>query len=187
MSNTVRIDGAKEQGERGAGRTGGSVPGPAKEQVLQVERRDFTDLVPENRPRAQSLEGFDECYTDIVDYIVRCTHKIWDERDVGLIYTHYTHNAAVYYTNGAVYDRETIVHDTIARLATFPERRGLATQVIWSGDDKAGFYTSHYVTGAGRHSQPGRYGPPTGRSFNTRTVADCMIFRNRIYRGLVAK
>lgn len=63
--------------------------------VLQVERRDYVDLVPEGRARAQSLEGFDACYTDIVDYIVRCTHRIWDERDVGLIYTHYTHNAAV--------------------------------------------------------------------------------------------
>ncbi|HCH40682.1 MAG TPA: ester cyclase, partial [Enterobacter sp.] len=33
------------------------------EPVLQVERRDFIDLVPEKRPRAQSLRGFDECYT----------------------------------------------------------------------------------------------------------------------------
>jgi predicted ester cyclase len=154
----------------------------SEEKVLQVERRDFTDLVPTDRPRVQSMEGFDPCYTDIVDYIVRCTHRIWDERDVGLIYTHYTHNAVVYYTNGAVYDRETIVHDTIARLAAFPERRGMATQVIWGGDDRTGFYTSHYVTGSGRHTQPGRYGPPTRRGFNTRTIADCMVYRNRIYR-----
>jgi hypothetical protein len=47
--------------------------------VLQVERRDFTQLVPETRERVQSMRGFDECYTDIVDYIVRCTHKIWDD------------------------------------------------------------------------------------------------------------
>lgn len=176
----------REARERGPakpnGGTTGQASGEASGPVLQVERRDFTDLVPETRARVQSLDGFDDCYTDIVDYIVRCTHKIWDERDVGLIYTHYTHNAAVYYTNNAVYDRETIVQDTIARLVAFPERRGQATQVIWGGDDKAGFYTSHYVTGAGRHSQGGRYGPPTRRSFNTRTVADCMIYRNRIYR-----
>ena len=48
-----------------------------KEQVLQVERRDYTELAPTNRPRSQSLDGFDDIYTDIVDYIVRCTHKIW--------------------------------------------------------------------------------------------------------------
>lgn len=54
--------------------------------------------------------------------------------------------------------------------------------MIWRGNDVDGFYTSHLVTGAGRHSQAGPYGPPTGRLFNTRTVADCMVFENRIYR-----
>ena len=150
--------------------------------VLQVERRDFVALVPENRPRVQSLRGFDPCYTDIVDYIVRCTHRIWDERDIGLIYSHYTHNPDVYYNLRSVHDREEIVRDTIARLAVFPERRGMATQVIWRGDDSEGFYTSHLVTGSGRHTQDGPYGTPTGRSFTTRTIADCMILENRIYR-----
>jgi len=156
------------------------------EPVLQVERRDFTDLVPTNRPRAQSLRGFDPCYTDIVDYIVRCTHRIWDERDIGLIYSHYTHNSDVYYNLKAVHDREDIVRDTIQRLAMFPERRGMATQVIWRGNDVDGFYTSHLVTGTGRHTQEGPYGKPTGRSFTTRTIADCMILENRIYREWIA-
>ena len=65
-------------------------------EVLQVERRDFVDLVPDGRERVQPMRGFDPIYTDIVDYIVRCTHRIWDERDVGLIYTHYTHNSVLY-------------------------------------------------------------------------------------------
>lgn len=52
-------------------------------QVLQAERRDFVDLVPETRERVQPMRGFDPIYTDIVDYIVRCTHRIRDERDVG--------------------------------------------------------------------------------------------------------
>ncbi len=153
-----------------------------KEDVLQVERRDYVDLAPTDRPRQQSLRGFDPIYTDIVDYIVRCTHRIWEERDIGLIYTHYTHNAAVYYTLGAVHSREAIVLDTIQRLVSFPERRGMATQVIWRGNDVDGFYTSHLVTGSGRHTQMGHLGPPTGRPFTSRTIADCMVFENRIYR-----
>ncbi len=155
--------------------------------VLQVERHDYTDLAPADRARAQSLRGFDECYTDIVDYIVRCTHRIWDERDVGLIYTHYTHNSVVYGPLGAVYDRETIVRDTIAKLAEMPERRGMATQVIWRGNDVDGFYTSHLVTGSGRHTEYGSFGKPTGRTFVARTIADCMIFENRIFREWVVR
>ncbi len=153
-----------------------------REEVLQVERRDYVDLAPTNRPRSQSLRGFDPIYTDIVDYIVRCTHRIWDERDIGLIYTHYTHNAVLYTSLGALYNREDVVRDTIQRLTAFPERRGMATQVIWRGNDVDGFYTSHLVTGSGRHSQFGPFGKPTNRPFVSRTIADCMVHENRIYR-----
>ncbi|NIY71264.1 ester cyclase [Marivivens donghaensis] len=154
-------------------------------QVMQVETNDFVDLVPETRQRAHSMEGFDDCYSDIVDYIIRCTHKIWDERDVGLIYTHYTHNCVLYGTMGTMYNREDVVRDTIQRLVSLPERRGLATSVIWNGDDKNGFYTSHLVTGTGRYTQNGHFGKANGRPFVSRTVADCMILRNKIYREWV--
>ncbi len=156
-----------------------------KEHVLQVERHDYQDLAPTNRPRSQSLKGFDDIYTDIVDYIVRCTHRIWDERNIGLIYTHYTQNAVLYGTTSTMYDREDVVRDTIQKLVSFPERRGNATQVIWRGNDVDGFYTSHLVTGSGRHSQWGAYGQPTGRSFVSRTIADCMVFENKIFREWV--
>lgn len=150
--------------------------------VLQCEKRDFVDLVPTDRPRVQSMQGFDPIYTDIVDYIVRCTHRIWDEREVGLIYSHYTHNCVVYTPNGTVYNREDVVRSTIQRLVSLPERKGMATQVVWRGNDRDGFYTSHLVQGSGRHNQPGEFGPPTGRAFAARTIADCAIFENRIYR-----
>ena len=167
------------------GEAGSEAPSAHGESVLQVERRDYQQLAPNDSPRTQSLRGFDPIYTDIVDYIVRCTHRIWDERDVGLIYTHYTHNCVLYATTGTIYTREEVVLDTIQRLVSFPERRGMATQVIWRGDDRDGFYTSHLVTGTGRHTQNGHLGPATGRSFTSRTIADCMIFENRIFREWV--
>jgi predicted ester cyclase len=160
-------------------------PARTTPQVMQVERHDYVDLAPTDRARVQPMQGFDDIYTDIVDYIVRCTHRIWDERDVGLIYTHYTHNCVLYGSSSTLYTREDIVRDTIQRLVALPERRGMATHVIWNGDDQKGFYTSHLVTGTGRHSQHGAYGAPTGRTFTSRTVADCMIFENKIYREWV--
>lgn len=172
------IEGRRE--DDGGTATAGQ-PRPA-ESVMQIEKHDFVDLVPTDRPRSQSLDGFDPEYTDIVDYIVRCTHRIWDEKNPGLIYTHYTDNAVVYSSLGTSHTREEVVRATIQRIAEYPERRGMAQQVIWNGNDKDGFYTSHLVTGAGRHIGPGPYGPPTGRSFVARTIADCMVYRNRIYR-----
>ena len=161
-----------------------AVPATA-ERVVQVERRDYPEIAPEGATRTQSLDGFDPVYADIVDYIVRCTHKIWDERDIGLIYSHYTHNCVLYGTTGTIYNREDIVRDTIQRLVSFPERRGMATHVIWKGNDRDGFYTSHLVTGSGRHTQNGHLGRATGRPFVSRTIADCMILRNKIYREWV--
>ena len=159
---------------------------PARpETVMQVERHDYPDLAPQGGKRTQGLRGFDPIYTDIVDYIVRCTHKIWDERDIGLIYSHYTHNCVLYGTTGTLYTREEVVRDTIQRLVSFPERRGMATHVIWKGNEDDGFYTSHLVTGTGRHTQNGHLGYPTGRIFTSRTVADCMIYENKIYREWV--
>jgi pimeloyl-ACP methyl ester carboxylesterase/predicted ester cyclase len=164
---------------------GGSPSLRNEEHVLQVERRDYPDLAPTNRKRSQAMEGFDDIYTDIVDYIIRCTHRIWDERDIGLIYTHYTHNCVLYGTTGTIYNREDVVRDTIQRLVSFPERRGMGTQVIWNGNDQDGFYTSHLVTGSGRHTQYGHLGQPTFKPFVSRTIADCMIHRNKIYREWV--
>lgn len=176
MGMADKIDSAASKTEVAAARS---------EKVLQVERHDYPDLAPANGKRTQAMRGFDPIYTDIVDYIVRCTHKIWDERDIGLIYTHYTHNCVLYGTTGTLYTREEVVRDTIQRLVSFPERRGMATQVIWKGDENAGFYTSHLVTGTGRHTQNGHLGYPTGRMFTSRTIADCMIYENKIYREWV--
>ena len=168
-----------------SGTTAGELAPARAEKVMQVERHDYPDLAPTGGNRTQSMRGFDPIYTDIVDYIVRCTHRIWDERDIGLIYSHYTHNCVLYGTTGTLYTREEVVRDTIQRLVSFPERRGMATHVIWNGNEDDGFYTSHLVTGTGRHTQNGPLGYPTGRTFTSRTVADCMIYENRIYREWV--
>ncbi len=167
-----------------AGGAGELAPARAAK-VMQVERHDYPDLAPPNGKRTQPMRGFDPIYTDIVDYIVRCTHRIWDERDIGLIYSHYTHNCVLYGTTGTLYTREEVVRDTIQRLVAFPERRGMATHVIWKGNEDDGFYTSHLVTGTGRHTQNGPFGLPTGRTFTSRTVADCMVYENRIFREWV--
>ena len=49
-------------------KTKGSSEVALEDSVLQVERRDYPDLAPTDRPRSQSLEGFDDVYTDIVEH-----------------------------------------------------------------------------------------------------------------------
>lgn len=128
----------------------------------------------------QPMRGFDEDYVDIVDYIVRCTHKIWEEGGVGLLYTHYSHNPVVHTAYGITYGREEMITDTINTLAAFPNRRAFADDVIWSGNEDDGFHTSHRVTSIGHHTGYGRYGPPTGRRVFRRGIANCLVKENLI-------
>ena len=141
---------------------------------------DITKLMNPGSDRRQSLQGFDEDYVDIVDYIVRCTHKIWEEWGMGLIYTHYRHNAEVHLADGYIYSREAMVTASINFLSAFPDRRAYADDVVWAGDDKAGFHTSHRITGMGTNLGYSIYGKPTGRKIRYMTIANCFVLENRV-------
>ncbi len=127
-----------------------------------------------------SMRGFDDDYVDIVDYIVRCTHKIWEEYGVGLLYTHYSHNAVVHTAYGITYGREEMITNTINYLAAFPDRKAYADDVIWTGNDVDGFHTSHRVTSIGHHTGYGSFAPPTGRRIFRRGIANCLVKENLI-------
>jgi predicted ester cyclase len=137
--------------------------------------------------RLQSMRGFDEDYTDIVDYIVRCTHKIWDEGAMGLLYTHYASNCVVHTAYGTVYGREQMLADSIATLSAFPERQSFADEVIWAGDDEAGFHTSHRVVHLARNTGHSQYGPPTGRKIKHLGIANCVVRENLITEEWVVR
>ena len=130
--------------------------------VTEVIGNDISKLMAPGTEKRQGMRGFDADYVDIVDYIVRCTHKIWEEKQVGLIYTHYGHNALVHGTRGDTYGIESVVAGTVQTLAMFPDRRLFADDVIWSGDDEQGYYSSHRITSTAHHSGFGVYGAPDG-------------------------
>jgi predicted ester cyclase len=141
---------------------------------------DIAKLMQPGRERTQDLRGFDEDYTDIVDYIVRCTHKIWEEGGMGRLYTHYAHNVAVHTAYGLSYGREEMLASSISALSAFPDRKAYADDVIWAGNDEDGFHTSHRIISVARNTGYSKYGPPTGRRVCYRTIANCYVKENRI-------
>ncbi|UBV44362.1 ester cyclase (plasmid) [Deinococcus taeanensis] len=161
-----------------------TAPPPVFDFASRPDYADFTQAA--GTGRRQPLAGFDADYTDIVDYIVRCTHKIWEEKAVGLIYTHYAHNVLVHYSSGIMYGREAMVVNTLQRIAVYSERRAYADDVIWSGDEQRGFYSSHRVSSVGVNTGYTEYGPPTGRKVHRWGIADCFIRENRIVEEWLA-
>lgn len=141
---------------------------------------DITRLMQPGRPRSQDLQGFDADYTDIVDYIVRCTHKIWEEGGMGLIYTHYSHHVLMHTPYGDSTGLEGVVSGSIVVLSALPDRRLFAEDVIWTGNDQDGFHTSHRIANLAHNTGYSSYGPPTGRRVAYRGIANCVVKENRI-------
>ncbi len=131
--------------------------------------------------RAQPMRGFDETYVDIIDYIVRITHRIWEEKDIGYIYDTYRHNSRVYDDFGLQYGNEKIVADTAHTINAFPDIRLYADEIIWAGDDAVGFHTSHRTVISGHNTGYSKFGPPTGKKVLLWCIANCVSLENEIF------
>ena len=155
-------------------------PEPHTPPVTTVVGRDISDLLAPEGGRRQPLDGFDSDYLDIVDYIVRCTHRIWEEKRLDL-------------------DPDPLLR----RLpAPHPGRRGPRRpgRPGQHGQDPGGVSRSLPLRGQRRldRQRPGRLlllapdhqphdqsrrervGPPTGRRATVTTIADCVVRANRI-------
>jgi len=153
--------------------------GSEEDPVSVAAARDIKDFFAEDSKRRQDLEGFDEIYADIVHYIIRSTHRIWEEGGIGLLYTHYSHNMPLHTTEGTTYGRDAVIAATQRALAAYPDIRLFGDDVVWAqhGDS---YHTSHRITHAGSNLGWSEYGPPTGKKLKRRAVAHCVVHQNRI-------
>lgn len=156
---------------------------------LAALRCGGTDRFLAARPshlKQQSLAGFDPEYVDIVDYIVRITHRIWEQKDIGYIYESYSHDCRVWDDVGLQYGRDKIVADTVHTNAAMPDIRLVADEVIWAGDSDLSFHTSHRTMIFGTNTGWSRWGPPTGRNVKLLCIANCVARANEIHTEHVA-
>ena len=131
--------------------------------------------------QVQDMVGFEDRFTDIVDYIVKITDEIWQDRAVGYIRDTYDPNCAVYSSYGVTRTAEAVVRSTIAGINEAPDSDTNHINVAWSGDDAAGFYTAHLGFGFATNSAPSLYGPATGKRYCLRFAADCISAANMIH------
>lgn len=148
---------------------------------------DISRLMSPGAEKRQSMRGFDPDYVDIVDYIVRCTHKIWEEGGIGLIYSHYQHNAVIHTADGLTYGRDKVIADSLRTMAAFPDIRLFADDVIWSGNDVDGFHSSHRIGWVGHNTGYSLYGPPTGRRVMRYGIAHCFVKENRVVEEWICR
>lgn len=131
-------------------------------------------------PRSQPMRGYEDTFSDIVDFILRVTHRIWEEKALGYLYEHYAHNVYIVGDEGVVYGREQVIEDSIRLLSAFPDMRLIADEIIWCGDEDLGFWTSHRLTAVARNTGWSTWGPPTGRRVAVTMIAHCYSRENQI-------
>lgn len=144
------------------------------------DKGDIAYIAANDRPRLQSMHGFDDEFTDIVDYIIKVTHRIWEEKAVGRIYDYYLHNAVIHTSGGDIYGREAVIAGTLQALAAFPDRRLYGDEVIWQHNPGDVYYSSHRITHEGLNTGHTGYGAPTRRRIRYRAIADCVVKANMI-------
>lgn len=148
--------------------------------VLSPVGRSIIEQLQEGPPR-QALAGFEPVYRDIVDYIIRCTHRIWEQKNIGLCRTHYGADCELHTLSGPAIGVETVVQNTIGALGVYSDRVVLGEDVIWSEDAPSTYYSSHrIISRATQMGDEGGVGAATLLSSGARTIADCLVRENRI-------
>ena len=154
---------------------------------FSISLKDYTKgrtvRVPEDLGPSQPLDGFDPEYRNIVDYIVRITHRIWetDKNGVDYIADCYSPDSMVFDDYGLQRGNTKIVADTHHTTGAFPDIILDAEEVIWAGDDNVGFHTSHLTRILGTNTGPSRYGAATDAKINVVVIANCVALENDIF------
>lgn len=126
------------------------------------------------------MKGFDPQYTDLPDYILKCTRMIWEGRGLSELDWHYGDDLLVRTPAGINRGNAAGKANTMATLAEFPDRQLLGEDVIWSGDEDAGFLSSHRILSTATHLG-GAFGPATGHKCTFRTIADTFCKDNCVW------
>lgn len=126
------------------------------------------------------MQGFDAEFVDIVDYILRITYRIWEGKQIGLCYDYYSDDCPVYTLAGYTHGSDQVVQNTVNTLAAFPDRTLAADNIIWGGNDKDGFHTSHLINTKMTNLGDSEFGLATGKPGEIKVIAHCVVKNNKV-------
>lgn len=127
------------------------------------------------------MKGFSNRWKDLPDYILGITEEIWENRGLATLHHYYSADIPVRTPMGVATGNSGVIASTMATLHEFPDRQLYGEDVIWSGDEDAGYLSSHRIISTGTHRGDGYFGEASQKSFQIRIIADCAARQNTIY------
>ncbi|NQY89715.1 MAG: nuclear transport factor 2 family protein [Colwellia sp.] len=151
--------------------------------ITKVHWQPLTKLLEPSGKKQQTLHGFDDEFIDIVDYIIRITHRIWEQKNVGLCYQYYSDICPVFTLGGYFECVEQVVQGTLKTIAAFPDRSLIGENVIWKEEEEdKTYYSSHLITSIMTNTGNSDFGLATNKTGRVTTIADCVCFENKIIK-----
>ena len=142
---------------------------------------DGESRVPGDYGPYQSMRGFEETYRNIIDYIVRITYRIWEDRNVDYISRCYSDNSMVFDDYGLQLGNKKIIADTQHTTGAFSNIKLIADDIIWAGNDEVGYRSSHRTRIRGTNDGDSKYGPATNKDVDVLVIANCVSLGNDIF------
>ena len=142
---------------------------------------DHEIRIPEDFGPKQSMRGFESTYQNIIDYIVRITYKIWEDREVEYIRDTYSDTSHVYDDYGLQLGAGKIVDDTYHTTGAYTDIQLIADEIVWAGNDEVGYHTSHRTLVRGTNDNDSNYGPATNKTIDVLVIANCVALENEIF------
>lgn len=181
---------APTNGTNGGGANDGSRPKPKSDVKMEgfeahyVAPTKMPHDVPDTGRKTYTMAGYDD-FDNIVDYIKKTTYTIWDLKHIGMIYRFYTPTTIVHTSDGDTFGRDTVIANSLTKMAAFPDIRDYITDVIWAGSDQEGYRTSMRWTWTARNTGYSIYGPPTGKRVVVSGMANCVIMGEQVVQEWV--
>lgn len=134
-----------------------------------------------NKNDKEAFKGFSQRWADFPDYIIGITKEIWEDRGVETLNRYYAKDIPVRSPMGIQRGNKAVIASTMATIHEFPDRQLFGEDVIWSGDDKTGYLSSHRLLTTGTHLSDGTFGKASGMKFRIYVIADCAAKKDTIY------
>ena len=112
---------------------------------------------------------------EIVDYILRITREIWEDRNPDLVMRYYGPEARIHALGGIMRGAVEVTENTRAMQTAFPDRLVIGEDVVCSPLEDGAWLSSHRIRSPMTSTGENAYGPATGRKVTTYVFADCVV------------
>ena len=112
---------------------------------------------------------------EIVDYILRITREIWEDRNPNLVMRYYGAEARIHALGGIMRGAAEVTENTRAMQAAFPDRLVIGEDVVCSPLEGGAWLSSHRIRSPMTSRGDNAYGPATGRKVTACVFADCVV------------